>query len=170
MTRIECAAQRVKCACVKNILPAQPMYSRSLDSRLLLLIIERSRPANLYMNGRGNSMGLMSSGNEDTDEVTIAVGLVNELPRGRVAVVDTPSGQRIAVYNVNDELFATEDSCPHQDAPLSKGFLCGHVIECGLHGWQFDVRNGKCLTVEDSIKTFPVSVENGVIKISLTKQ
>jgi naphthalene 1,2-dioxygenase ferredoxin component len=115
-------------------------------------------------------MTLMSSVNEDTKQVTISVGVIDELPRGRVAAVVTPSGQRIAVYNVNGELYATEDSCPHQDAPLSDGFLCGHVIECGLHGWQFDVRNGKCLTVEDSIKTFPVAVEDGVIKISVTKQ
>jgi nitrite reductase/ring-hydroxylating ferredoxin subunit len=39
------------------------------------------------------------------------------------------------------------------------------VIECGLHGWQFDVRTGDCLTVPEKIKTYEVMVEDGAIKV-----
>jgi len=97
---------------------------------------------------------------------TIIAGRIEDLPCGRVATVETPAGEEIALYNVNGELYASENSCPHRGAPLAEGFLCGHVIECALHGWQFDVRTGACLTVMESIKTYPVIVEDGLIKIA----
>jgi nitrite reductase/ring-hydroxylating ferredoxin subunit len=42
------------------------------------------------------------------------------------------------------------------------------VIECWLHGWQFDVRSGECLTVPDRIRTYRVIVEDQMIKVNLT--
>src|ERR1700744_6083810 len=56
--------------------------------------------------------------------------------------------QRIALYKVNDEVFATDDVCPHAFALLSAGFLEEYVIECPLHGGMFDVRSGKCTSGE----------------------
>lgn len=97
----------------------------------------------------------------------LAAGLIEDLPPNQMAVVETQNGEKLALYNVNGQLYATENSCPHQGAPLTEGFLCGHIIECGLHGWQFDVRTGQCLTLDDAIKTFPVRVEDGVIKIEI---
>ena len=92
---------------------------------------------------------------------------MEDLPPGRMATVETAAGDQIAVYNVNGELFATESLCPHQGAPLAEGYLCGHVVECGLHGWQFDIKTGECLTVEDRIRTFPVTLEEGIIRIHI---
>ncbi|HXD32192.1 MAG TPA: non-heme iron oxygenase ferredoxin subunit [Pyrinomonadaceae bacterium] len=97
----------------------------------------------------------------------VPAGLVEDLRPGQIATVETPDGDELALYNVNGELYATENFCPHRGAPLSEGFLCGHVIECGLHGWQFDVRTGRCLTLEEKIKTFPVLVEDDVIQIEI---
>jgi nitrite reductase/ring-hydroxylating ferredoxin subunit len=98
---------------------------------------------------------------------TLPAGLAEDLAAGQMMTIDTPDGDQIAIYNVNGELFATENFCPHRGAPLSEGFLCGHVIECGLHGWEFDVRSGQCLTLTETIKTFPVTVEDGVIKVTV---
>jgi naphthalene 1,2-dioxygenase ferredoxin component len=108
-----------------------------------------------------------SDNNAEPTAKTVAAGIVEDLPPGQMMTVDTPEGYELALYNVNGELYATENLCPHQAAPLTEGFLCGHLIECGLHGWQFDVRTGKCLTVEETIQTFPVKVEDGVIKIDM---
>jgi nitrite reductase/ring-hydroxylating ferredoxin subunit len=96
---------------------------------------------------------------------TLTVGAVDDLQPGASVRVELPNGGELAVYNVNGEFYATENFCPHQGAPLSEGLLCGHVIECGLHGWQFDVRSGECLTVCDRLKTYEVLVEDGLIKI-----
>jgi nitrite reductase/ring-hydroxylating ferredoxin subunit len=71
------------------------------------------------------------------------------------------------IYNVNGEYYATDNFCPHRGAPLSEGAMFGHVVECGLHGWQFDVRNGECLTVRERIKTFAVKTRDGVVFVDL---
>ena len=79
-----------------------------------------------------------------------------------------PDGNELAVFNVDGEYYAIDNSCPHKGAPLSEGTLCGHIVECGLHGWQFDVRSGECLTVRERIKSYKVRLEDGLLKIELT--
>jgi nitrite reductase/ring-hydroxylating ferredoxin subunit len=94
-------------------------------------------------------------------------GRVEDLQPGRCTTVALADGNELAVYNVDGEFFATENSCPHHGAPLAEGRLCGHVIECDWHGWQFDVRDGRCLTVSAPIDTYRVSVDDGLITIEV---
>lgn len=81
----------------------------------------------------------------------------------------TLDDQYIALYKVNDEIFATDNVCPHALALLSDGFLEGHVIECPLHGAMFDVRNGKCQSDDpyDAITVFEIELRDGEIYVSL---
>src|SRR5215217_1986961 len=89
------------------------------------------------------------------------------LPAGACTSFELPDGDELSVYNVDGEFYATENFCPHKGAPLSEGMLCGHIIECGWHGWQFDVRSGECLTVPERIKTYTVRVEDGLVKVEI---
>ena len=89
------------------------------------------------------------------------------MPPGRCSIVPLADGNELALYNVAGEFFATDNSCPHHCAPLADGRLCGHLIECGWHGWQFDVRDGRCLTVNEPIATYRVVVEDGLIRIEI---
>ena len=98
---------------------------------------------------------------------TIVAGRVEDLPCGRSATVALADGNELALYNIDGEFYATENSCPHRGAPLADGHLCGHVIECDWHGWQFDVRDGRCLTVSESIATYRVFIEDGLIKVEV---
>jgi nitrite reductase/ring-hydroxylating ferredoxin subunit len=76
--------------------------------------------------------------------------------------------QRVALYKVNDEVFATNDVCSHAFALLSTGFLEEHVIECPLHGAMFDVRNGKCRSgAYRDIRTFRVEIRDGEIYVDI---
>ncbi|HEV2835567.1 MAG TPA: Rieske 2Fe-2S domain-containing protein [Pyrinomonadaceae bacterium] len=117
----------------------------------------------------------MQSFNTETDDTpapgsatqTLIVGATGDLTPGACISVVLPDGDELAVYNVNGEYYATENFCPHRGALLSEGALCGHIIECGLHGWQFDVRSGECLTVQEKIRTFKVKIEEGLVKIEL---
>lgn len=95
------------------------------------------------------------------------VGAITGLPPGACARVELPDGDDVAVYNVGGEFYAIENSCPHRGAPLSEGSVCGYVVECGLHGWEFDVRTGYCLTVADKIKTYPLQIEDGIVSVVL---
>lgn len=98
---------------------------------------------------------------------TIVVDGAENLPPGRCAAVTLTDGREVTLYNVNGEFYATEGFCPHRGAPLAEGCLSGHVVECALHGWQFDVRTGHCLTVTEQLLTYPVINEAGLIKIAI---
>ena len=105
-----------------------------------------------------------------TPTETLVVGGIEDLRPGACISVELPDGSELAVYNVNGEYYATENFCPHRGARLTEGALCGHVIECGLHGWQFDVRSGECLTVPDRIRMYRVRVEEGLVKVEIVSQ
>jgi NAD(P)H-dependent nitrite reductase small subunit len=78
--------------------------------------------------------------------------------------------QRIALYKINDEVFATEDICPHAFALLSTGFLDEYVIECPLHGGMFDVRSGKCTSGEyRDVRAFKVEIREGEVYVNLDR-
>ena len=92
-------------------------------------------------------------------------GRVDDLPVGSCKTIDLPEGRELALYNVNGELYATENFCPHKGAPLAAGTLCEYTIECDWHGWQFDVRTGECLTVREKLETYEVVIEGRLIKV-----
>lgn len=113
------------------------------------------------------SIDTNKTGSEQAPEARrgLAAARVEDLPNGSCQTIRLPSGRELALYHVNGEFYATENLCPHQGAPLAAGTLCGHVIECDRHGWQFDVRTGECLTVTEKLETYQVVVDDGVIKI-----
>jgi naphthalene 1,2-dioxygenase system ferredoxin subunit len=75
----------------------------------------------------------------------------------------------IALYNVDGEIYATDNLCTHGLARLCDGFLEGHEIECPLHQGKFDVRNGapSCAPVTEPIRAYPVKIEAGRVFVSL---
>ena len=77
--------------------------------------------------------------------------------------------QAVGIYEVNGQLHAMEDLCPHAGAVLTQGFAEGCEIECPLHNAVFDVTNGKHLRGEPcrDLKTFPVRVVEGRIEVSV---
>lgn len=71
----------------------------------------------------------------------------------------------IALWNVDGRFYATTDTCSHEEASLSEGDLWGEVVECPLHGAQFDVRTGAVLSLPAifPIETYAVKVEGGAL-------
>jgi len=73
-------------------------------------------------------------------------------------------GRIVALYNVAGEFYALDGICPHQGGPLGKGLLCGAIVTCPWHGFQFDVTTGQHQTSKSLVHpTFPVKVENGEV-------
>ncbi|MCE9556059.1 MAG: Rieske 2Fe-2S domain-containing protein [Planctomycetes bacterium] len=52
-------------------------------------------------------------------------------------------GHVVALFNVEGKFYALDGVCSHQGGPLGQGELCGAVVTCPWHGWQFDVRDGQ---------------------------
>ncbi|GHE77977.1 bifunctional 3-phenylpropionate/cinnamic acid dioxygenase ferredoxin subunit [Streptomyces longispororuber] len=90
---------------------------------------------------------------------------LDELPAGESVRVDTTPP--IAVFNADGELYAVDDTCSHQDASLSDGWLEGCLIECPLHAATFDLRTGEptCLPARRPVRTYRVSVVGGMVHV-----
>jgi len=75
----------------------------------------------------------------------------------------------IALYQVDGEIFATDNICTHGNARLCDGFLEGHEIECPLHQGKFDIRSGKamCAPLTEDIRTYPVKIEGDRVFIEI---
>ena len=96
----------------------------------------------------------------------VTVGKTEAVPPGRGATVKLNNGKEVALFNVGGAFHAIENFCPHKGYPLADSRLYGNVVECDLHGWRFDVRNGECFTKTDcSIESYDVVIEDGWIKI-----
>jgi len=96
----------------------------------------------------------------------ITVGRVSDVPPGRGATVKLNGNKEVALFNVNGNFHAIENFCPHKAYPLADSRLCGNIVECDLHGWRFDVRNGECFTRKNcSIESYEVLIEDEMIKI-----
>jgi len=79
------------------------------------------------------------------------------------------AGKDIALYEVEGEIFATDNVCTHGHARMSDGFLEGREIECPLHQGRFDVCSGAalCAPLTEGIKTYAVRIENMRVMLKL---
>jgi len=72
----------------------------------------------------------------------IALGKVTDLPAGRGIRVD--SGEhRVAVFRIEDSIYAIGDRCSHAEASLAEGEIFDLAVECPRHGSEFDLATGE---------------------------
>ncbi len=81
--------------------------------------------------------------------------------RGRAVMVN---GQKIALFRHEGNVFALRDSCPHQGAPLSDGYVENGCAVCVYHEWRFHLKDG-AFDHNELIKlpVYPIKEENGKI-------
>lgn len=103
------------------------------------------------------------------DARLLTVCPAGDLSPGEVRVAIDEAIGRIAVFNVDGELFAIEDRCSHQEARLSDGFVEGCAVECPLHASLFDLRTGKPggPPATTPVRVFSVRTDSGVIVVEL---
>jgi len=75
--------------------------------------------------------------------------------------------ERVVLANVDGAIYALRDMCGHRNAPLSRGRLSGHIIECPLHFAQFDVRTGELIDgpVSTPVPIYEVRVEGDTVYV-----
>jgi 3-phenylpropionate/trans-cinnamate dioxygenase ferredoxin subunit len=101
-----------------------------------------------------------------------------EIPPGARKLVKVAE-RDIVIFNVNGELFALSDKCPHKGGSLARGKLTGaitssepgtyqysrpgEIIRCPWHAWEFDLRTGRswCDPQRMRLMNYAVSVEPG---------
>ena len=94
----------------------------------------------------------------------IAVCQASELPPGQMKWVAV-ARERVLLANVDGSFYALQDRCGHKWAPLSRGRLDGHIVECPLHFAQYDVRTGKLIDgpVAADLPVYEVRVDGDTV-------
>jgi 3-phenylpropionate/trans-cinnamate dioxygenase ferredoxin subunit len=100
----------------------------------------------------------------------VNVAPLEEFPPGSVKIVH--AGEiAVGVYNLSGELYAIEDRCSHDNGPLAEGDFDPDdgVAICPRHGARIDIRTGRPLSLPAvlPVETFPVVVEDGIVKVDV---
>ena len=101
----------------------------------------------------------------------------DDLQVGELGVF-TAAGREFAVARISEETFqALRNRCPHQGAPLGRGYLSGtflpsnvgefeygrepEILRCPWHKYEFDTRTGRSLHDPEGcrVATYTLSVE-----------
>ena len=80
------------------------------------------------------------------------------------AIVRSVGAYEVAIFDVDGELFALENACPHQGGPLAEGSVERGVVTCPWHAWRFQLRTGY-MTLGDfaRVARFAIVVDEGRI-------
>lgn len=105
-----------------------------------------------------------------------------ELPAGSRRLV-TVERREICIFNVDGDLFAIRNVCPHQQGPLNHGKLSaqttatrvgeyhdvlpGRILHCPWHKYGFNIEDGSCVSQPDlyRIATYRVAREGEEIAL-----
>ena len=95
----------------------------------------------------------------------VKVAPLIELPPGQATMVAVGEYD-IAVFNVDGEIVAIDDVCPHSAGSLNEGAVTDGVVQCPLHAWCFDLRTGKMTNGTRTVMTFDTRIDDGTIFVS----
>lgn len=77
----------------------------------------------------------------------------------------------IAVFKVDDKIYALSNICPHQHSPLIyDGFLEDGCVVCPVHGWMFNLRTGKTPALQRGLNSYEVLIEDGNVFVKVYKK
>ncbi len=73
----------------------------------------------------------------------------------------------IAVFNLDGEFYAIEDTCTHDGGTLTGGCIEGDEIECPRHGARFNIKTGEVLSppAYDDVDILPVRLQSGMVQV-----
>ncbi len=93
---------------------------------------------------------------------------VNEAPKpGEVMEVEA-YGTQICLANVDGQLHALDNLCPHRQGPLGQGWIEGKTVVCPWHAWAFDLITGIAREPERAeVRVFPVRTEGDDLLVDL---
>jgi nitrite reductase/ring-hydroxylating ferredoxin subunit len=95
-------------------------------------------------------------------------------------------GREVGVFNIDGELYALQNTCPHRSGPVCEGKVTAALvgrwpgvgerldeqmtgdpaIACPWHGWEFDLETGTHLGDDRyGVPTFEVVVDDGVVYV-----
>ena len=106
----------------------------------------------------------------------VRVCSVEQIPPGTAKMVKVEN-KPIAIYNLNGNFYATDDTCPHEGGHLSSGMIEGENVTCPWHGATFRIISGKTLEppagekmgppVDKGVACYPVRIVGEELEIEI---
>lgn len=109
----------------------------------------------------------MNAPSTDMTANWIEIGPVSEIPQRGARIVRQP-GSDIAIFRTSsDEIFATDDKCPHKGGPLSQGIVHDCRVTCPLHNWVLELKTGEAVAPDEGrVQTHDIEVRDGIVFLS----
>jgi 3-phenylpropionate/trans-cinnamate dioxygenase ferredoxin subunit len=101
----------------------------------------------------------------------VRVASTDEIPQDSFKCVSC-EGLDIDIFHLEDNFYAIGDICTHAETSLCEGDfyedMRGWVIECPLHGSQFDVTSGEAVSLPatGNAGKYAVRVEDGEVYLN----
>ncbi len=93
---------------------------------------------------------------------------MKDLPPGSACAVEV-AGRTIGLFNVDGVIYAIDNICTHDNAPLSEGAVVDGCVVCPWHGAQFDLATGQVLTppAVENVRSYEVVVSGGDVSVEV---
>jgi len=96
----------------------------------------------------------------------VKVAEAGDIPPNRGQRVEV-GGLAIAVFNLDSQFYALEDTCPRDDGSLSQGDLFGDLVQCPIEACKYELSTGICITFDARVQAFETTVEGSNVLIKL---
>lgn len=98
----------------------------------------------------------------------VKVGRLDEIAEGSGKCIEV-RGKRIAVFRIEGDCYAVDDTCPHAEASLSEGDVTGFEVVCPLHFATFNIMSGQCTgpPADEDLTTYAVRVNGDDIEVEI---
>lgn len=94
-----------------------------------------------------------------------AVATLDDLWEGEMKAVEV-DGMAVVLINIDGDVYAYDDHCPHLGSRLSQSSLDGATLTCAAHEWVFDCRLGTGVNPAGAcLRKLTVRVDGDVISL-----
>ncbi|NPC96838.1 Rieske 2Fe-2S domain-containing protein [Nocardioides sp. zg-DK7169] len=98
-----------------------------------------------------------------------AVTTLSDLRARKKKAVEV-AGTAVALFYINDVVYALADTCIHEQRQLSKGALLFGKVICPGHQWKFDPETGEAEGQDGCQPTYAVKVDDdGMVHVSTAR-
>ena len=98
----------------------------------------------------------------------VKVCTVDGAPAAGTVMECEVEGVGVCLANIDGELSALDNWCPHRRGPLGQGWIEGKAVVCPWHSWAFDAKTGLSdYPKGERVATLPVRLDGQEVLVQV---